>query len=698
MSRKSVPLVSLLALLSGAVASANCSHSPPASSESSSSSSSSSSSTGGPSSFQADPPSVYVAKVKNILLGLPPTDAEVQMVESDPTSFPALIDTWMAEPQYAAKMMRFFQLAFQQTQITYADFVNTIPEVGVGDGVAIPVLVQNAQESFARTVLQLNSQGAPLNQAMTTKQLMMTPALMELYAFLDTYHADDNAKIVDDFAKAYPTTIIEQEAAQGPIALTDSVDPTSPNFMKWYDPKVATLSYPTQPECFDIDPITYPTTFYTGGAHALHWLLFGAVDFHRATVGGVKVDCPRHGGMTSQLTTADFTTWKMVTLRPPNPGEKTTAFYDIPTLRTATELVINTPRPGFFSTPAFQANWPTNSSNQMRVTLNQALIVATGMFVDGTDPTMAPSTPGLDGVHAAPGTPCYGCHQSLDPTRSILASTYSWFYDTQTDPAYTAQKGLFVFQGVINTNINTIDDLATTLANHPLLPAAWAQKLCYWANSQACLPSDPEFQRVVKVFVDSKLSWNTLLRELLSSPLTTNASQTTTTQGAEVVAVSRRDHLCAALNNRLGFTDVCGITTPIIYKPTVIDEISGGLPSDGYGRGSATPVLPNQPTLFYRSGLENICEAVALQVIDPATPVAGVKTWASAGGPAGPIADFVATIMAITPSDERSMPAQAALQAHYTAALAMSGTSATTALQSTFVTACLSPSSLGIGM
>ena len=34
-----------------------------------------------PTPFVADPPSVYVAKVKNILVGLPPTDAEIAAVD-----------------------------------------------------------------------------------------------------------------------------------------------------------------------------------------------------------------------------------------------------------------------------------------------------------------------------------------------------------------------------------------------------------------------------------------------------------------------------------------------------------------------------------------------------------------------------------------------------------------------------------------
>src|ERR1700748_1247502 len=68
--------------------------------------------------FTPDPPEVYVAKVKNILVGLPPTDAEIAQVVKDPTALGGLIKQWMALPQYQQKMLVFFQLAFQQTQIT----------------------------------------------------------------------------------------------------------------------------------------------------------------------------------------------------------------------------------------------------------------------------------------------------------------------------------------------------------------------------------------------------------------------------------------------------------------------------------------------------------------------------------------------------------------------------------------------------
>jgi hypothetical protein len=319
--------------------------------------------------------------------------------------------------------------------------------------------------------------------------------------------------------------------------------------------------------------------------------------------------------------------------------------------------------------------------------------------VDGTDPTIPPSTPGLDSVHAAPGTPCYQCHQTLDPTRSIFAATYSWNYHQQVDPTYTAQDGLFIFRGVI-APVSTMKDFGNVLASHPLFAQAWVQKLCYYANSQACDATDPEFQRVVSVFVSTGYDWNSVVAELFASPLTTNAAATqTTTDEGVVVAVARRDHLCAALNARLGFQDVCGLEpTTTTANGTTIPAIVPGLPSDGYGRGSTAPVLPNQPTLFYRAGTENLCEDIANFVIDvpSAKQIPGVVQWSSTS-PNTAIAAFVSTLMALTPSDPRASQAQSILQSHFQAAV-QSGATASNALKSTFTAACLAPTTVSIGM
>jgi hypothetical protein len=647
--------------------------------------------------FAADPPAVYVAKVKNILVGQPPSDDEIAQVTADPNALGGLIDGWMKLPEYQQKMMVFFELAFQQTQINAADFVDIVPPNGLGVGRAIPLLVQNARESFARTVLALTAEGRPLTDAFTTKRLMMTPALMELYAFLDTRQVNDAAQTNDIFARANTGLKIVMETAQGPIPIADTLNPASPNYMHWYSPDVAGLTY-ADTTCSNLDPISFNVN-----SQALHALLYGEIPNHpsQPVPPAVPVNCGNRTGsvMSEQVAATDFTAWKMVTIRPPGTGEVRSVFYDLPALRAASELLLSTPRIGFFSTPAFFANWPTNSSNQMRVTVNQSLIVATGTAVDGLDTTAPSTTPGLDGVHAEPGTACFGCHQQLDPTRSILSSTYSWFYYPQTDQALVKQPGLFAFQNVI-APMHTIDDFALLLASHPLVAQAWGQKLCYYVNSAPCNPIDPEFLRVLDVFTKAGSSWDALVHELLASPITTNAQKTATwTTNGSVIAVSRRDHLCAALNNRLGFVDICQLDSTVQGRAqSAIAQIVSGMPSDGYGRGSTIPVLPNEPTLFYRAGLENVCAGVAALVIDakPNAAQPGAKVWSS-GQAAAAIGEFVSLVMAMPPSDPRAAQALAILTSHNSAAL-QAGATPTDALKSTFITACLSPSFIGIGM
>ncbi len=637
--------------------------------------------------FEAEPARVAVAKVKGLLIGQPPLDSEVAAVEADPAAMKTLIAQWMMDPAYEEKMRVFFELAFQQTQVTQADFNDFLPGLPNAPGLAL--VVQNARESFARTVLAFDAQGRPFTDAFTTHQVMMTPALMELYAYLDTRRLDDTAKVTDHLPATTAMMVLVGDG--GVVPMTDSVDPTSPNYMHWHDPDVGTLSYPTDPPC-NTDPIVMPVT-----SLGIHSILYGAVA-GRPRPG--MTNCPNRGGSLAgtQFAPSDFTDWRLVTIRTPAAGEAVTRFYDLPKLRTATELVLTTPRVGFL-TPAFYANWPTNSSNQMRVTVNQALIVATGHQVDGLDTMPSPSTPGLDAVHAADAA-CNSCHRLLDPTRSILASTYSWYYSAQTDPTLVAQKGRFMFRGV-DTTVSNLDDFMNVLAHHPLVPTAWAQKLCTSVNSSPCLESDPEFQRVVMAFTSSNSSWSTLVTELLASPIVTNLSATATNAAnGEVIAVSRRDQLCAALDTRLGLTDACGLTLALgAASPGIgtVPKIVGGLPSDGYGRGSTEPVLPNVPTLFYRAGIENICEQVAAQVIDAAVSPKqpNAKHWVSTSSDAA-IADFVTLLVGLAPSDPRTAGVTAVLKQHFTDASKTQSKS--DALKSTFTAACLSPTLIGVGM
>jgi hypothetical protein len=261
------------------------------------------------------------------------------------------------------------------------------------------------------------------------------------------------------------------------------------------------------------------------------------------------------------------------------------------------------------------------------------------------------------------------------------------------------RAGRFAFQGVVDKNITTIDDLARNLANHPAFATAWAQKLCYYANSTACAPDDPELQRIVADFQASNLSWSKLVEDLLSSPITTNATESQTAmENGEVVSIARVDQLCGLLDARLGLTDVCALesATP---STAPIPQLASGLPSDGYGRGAPVPVLPKQPTLFLRAGAENLCEQLAAMLVDANKPPPGAKTYSSANVNAS-IADLVGNLMALESSDPRAAQATQLLQAHYQAAIAATPNPAspTDALRSTFTAACLSPAVLGIGM
>ncbi|HKP56355.1 MAG TPA: DUF1585 domain-containing protein [Polyangiales bacterium] len=639
--------------------------------------------------FEPVAPASYLAKVKNLLLGLPPSDAELARVQADPDALPELIAGWMQLPQYQDKLQRFFELAFQQTQISVDDFENQAYPRPLGiNPFSMPRLLQNASQSFARTMVALIGEGQPLTAALTTRRFMLTTALSELYAFLDTHQVGDDGEVSDAFALANPNLSVVVTSKEK-IPIEETLDPSGPSFMHWYNQDVASVR--------QVDASCVSNTYrFAANAQMLDYVLHGSLEGHYEA-NGTRCRGERGSAHTLQFTTEDFHDWRMVDIRAPNPGEAPTLFYDIPSLRTKSELVLSIPRIGFFSTPAFFANWPTNLSNQMRVTVNQALIVALGQDVDGSDPTTPPGDPppGLDSPHA--GSPeCVFCHRTLDPLRSIFASTYSWFYHRQDDPSFVAQKGEFSFWNQ-NAQVNDMADFADQLARHPKFAEAWPQKLCYYANSAPCARDDPEFRRVVQVFRDSNYDWNTLVKALFASPLITNASATQTSgaQG-EVIAVARVDHLCSALSARLGLGDVCGRDAlSAATQGAAIPQIARGLPSDGYGRGAIAPVLPNKPTLFFSAAIENICTAIASRVIDVEQPH-GAKVWRGAK-PEPAIAEFVSLVMGLAASDPRAQPARELLEEHYRDASSQ-GKSASVALQSTFVVACMAPSATSIGL
>ena len=62
-----------------------------------------------------------VRKIKNVLTGLAPTDAEVAAAGTT-AGLQGLIDGWMATPQFQSKMILFFQNAYQQSSLAVLDY------------------------------------------------------------------------------------------------------------------------------------------------------------------------------------------------------------------------------------------------------------------------------------------------------------------------------------------------------------------------------------------------------------------------------------------------------------------------------------------------------------------------------------------------------------------------------------------------
>ncbi len=631
-----------------------------------------------------------VSKVKNLLTGLPPTEAELAAVRADQSALPGLVDQWMATPEYEAKMRTFFGIAFQQVQVTTADFQDqSIGPIGGLNGTPFDQqLLQNLHESFARTAIELIKEGRPFSETMNTHRFMMTPPMLAYYAMLDVKNENDLNKTTDAITKANPGFAFTLTSA-APIPIADSLDAGSPNHMKFYAPGIPTA---TDPNC-RTDPRVYTkgSVVNNDAPEALYTLMFNRVNpwtpdgaYRCTTPGNVPTS-------TNYFTAADFADWKMVTIRAPHAGEAPTLFYDLPTLRSTSELVVPSERVGFFSTPAFFAGWQTNSSNQARVTINQTMIVALGKAFDSSNTTAPLSLEALDQAHAAPGTQCYSCHQALDPMRQFFRNAYSLHFSPQTDTTQLAMPGQFAFYGVSMTG-NSLADLGDQLAAHPLLAPTWVQRLCTWANSAPCTADDPEFTRITSDFMLSNYSWPTLVRELMSSPMVTYLNETKTADDVgQTFPVARRDHLCALLSSRLKVNDVCGLlsTTQVPGALKGAKTIATVLPSDQYSRGSEVPVLANDPSLFFRSGMENVCIALAGQVIDSAA-----NPLYSSTQPDVAIQGFVHDLMAVS-ADRDAEPIQI-LTEHFNAAKAQGATQAN-ALKSTFVLACLSPSTIGVG-
>jgi hypothetical protein len=468
------------------------------------------------------------------------------------------------------------------------------------------------------------------------------------------------------------------------IPLADTIDPASPNFMRFYTDDTETV-----PPCSGGEVAVSGN----GAPQAAFRSVLGFLQQGLRAVADDTCRGTRTDRREAILTPADFDDWRLVRVRKPAAGEAALRFFDIAALRSAEELVVHTPRVGFFTTPAFFAVWATNEDNQARVTANQTLITAFNRSIDGTETVFPIIEDALDGEHANPSTACYSCHVTLDPLRQFFRRDYTYYYSAQRDEEVRSVGAAFAYDGVEATG-NDIFELANILANHPLFAEGWTHKLCFYANAAECPENDPEFERVVQVFRDSGYDFRALVRELFTSPLITGSECIERGTG-DNAGIARLRHFCSSLSNRLEVVDVCGQS--VVWQEDRSSftnkngPVSSTIPDDTFSRGDEDPLTVSDVNLFVRGTYERICQNIAVDLV-------GSGKRFTTDDSEGAIAFFAEQLMGLPPSDTRHAGARAVLEEHFEAAQAEEGISATVALQSTFSLACMSPSLTGMGL
>lgn len=588
--------------------------------------------------YEPVPVESYLSKLKGLLVGGAVTEGELARVTEDPTALDGLVAEWIEQPQFASKMHDFFEVALQQRLVGDVNFEDQLDRI-VGPN--RDEMQRNAEASFAMTAWRIVDQNRSFSEVSTTQQWMMTTALLSMLLY--TEQTPEELEIEHVVTSQLP------EGAPDPVTLRWMADNRT-----WYVPGLREDCQ--TPSSFEADDV---------------------LDMMAGQISCRNSRDHRQEDMVFQP--SDFTDWRPVTLRVATNDQPIEEFYDVASLRGVNEVWVRIPRAGFFTTPAFLANWQTNADNQFRVSINQALITALGASYSVADQTPQPNADGLFAEHAEPETACYGCHRSLDPMRlyfmNVFTESYRW-----RDEDVSGQPN-FAFGGVTEARPG-LPGLAETFAEHPRFPAAWVQKLCRYANSTPCDESDPEFRRVVQVFVDSGLDFKALVRALFSSPLVTGATYVPTFDTHEpVVSITRTNHLCQILDERLETEDACSFARSSL----------GLLPDDEFVRGSVHVIQTADTSSFHFAAAEQVCTRIANQL------VRNDRRYRPSDPETETIPRIVEELMGLPPGHSRRDVAEARLSAHFEDARA-AGASRQNSLRSVFVLACQSPEVMALGL
>jgi hypothetical protein len=320
----------------------------------------------------------------------------------------------MQLPQYGPKMELFFADAFQQSQAQAIDFVGQIDDGGFAP---FDELLGNFRASFAKTVTALVAAGQPFTSTATTTSYMMTTAMMTYYAYADTSLVTDATAAGggSKLCRPYDDNPNWSFSLTGQnISLAESGDPTSANYLTFTVPGLANQYSDTDlgaagaTECSGIDPVVFNNaSSFAYGNNLCNWLysvmLGGNFWYFDPPQGNPNAywcegaskfpERPTHPRL---LTASDYTDWRMVTITQATSEADQTRFFDLVGNRASSTLSLFEPRVGYFTTPAFYSQYPTNISNQARATINQTMIVGLGQAFDGSDPITMQNAPGLD--------------------------------------------------------------------------------------------------------------------------------------------------------------------------------------------------------------------------------------------------------------------------------------------------------------
>lgn len=663
--------------------------------------------------FEAPSAHAYGAKVKSLLTGLPLTDAELADLQVDSTLLRDYIDTWLDTPQARDKWVEFFGIYFQQNAALLQHGVPNSDSLLIAGGrftgsntSVNGFLQQSYRESFGRTVLHHVEQGLPFNEVMSTNSYMLTTALMFHMSVLDDAVVPDEAdgkktganiffRSLDEWLPAGTPQLIYTKTA---VPIEEALDPTHPNFMKVQPSSEYWL------DCMsEIDEYMPPPNLYNQPGRWKQYQIEPFLGANRTRGLAVQDSATTCGPQDTHKNTyiyepvmprAQFNDWRLVEVRKPVGDEAVSTIFDYPSLVSGNELILATPKVGFFTTNSFLGSWETNVDNQARVTMNQTLIGALGTSFSPGAPTLFPEEDpeALDEIHAGPGTQCYACHQSLDPMRQALWSAYSVHYTEQPDPILANTPAFFSFGGV-SQPLEDLYELGDVLANHDLLARGWVQKLCHWANSAPCPETHPAFLEVVASFKDSNYDFYHLVGELFASPLVTGTECIPAGTGT-YMSISRVTHLCASLSNRMGIPNACGrilsTDVPLAGWQNDIRGYLDSVPEDVFIRGGEDPLVISDPTMILRATEEQICKRLSQ------AHVGNAQTY-KPSAPGVAIDSMVQDLMGLPENDPRHDAIKQILLDHFDAAKA-EGVNNTNSLRSTFMVACMSPTVLGTGL